>query len=513
MLADSRIIELKREKDECLVINPKTGIWATCTVDEAATLQSVRTQQDLLGVLRSKPGYLGSMAAAILRGLMTLHRQVRIEAPPEVQPRTAYLSLTEECNLRCIYCFARAGQGHSPLPMQEWAKIITDLSDYGVSEVCFTGGEPLTRKDFLRIVEHAGDKQLHLRLITNGTLIDRRIARELARHKVEVTVSLDSYYPEVNNQLRGHHSFQRALQGIIHLCDEGVKLGISAVVNRLTVETIPDLLMLTRALNIPLARITMALFIPMGRGESHRDHECTPEMVRRLRQRLRSEVREWYGTGELASVVQTIKPFPGQIRLWCGGGRSELSIDSRGDLYPCRLLHLPTLKAGNVLREDLVSLVPAVQSKMDQMIQSVNEREECKECPIRYVCGGGCRAGHYAYSGHPNKNSETWCRILRDEFIYILWQKRDWLTDGIYTFDDAKPVTLFRPSEGTCWQVSQGGLVQLIKLPEVKVVQLDETGTRLWFHLVSGNGRHKVKENDFAGFVNQLAEKGFVEVG
>jgi cyclic pyranopterin phosphate synthase len=113
------------------------------------------------------------------------------------------VSLTDRCNLRCTYCMPPEG-----LPWLPGAELLTDdevgrlieiaVTRLGVTEIRFTGGEPLLRPGLADIVARAA--ALHprpsLSLTTNGIGLDRKAATLRAAGLDRVNVSLDTLSPD-----------------------------------------------------------------------------------------------------------------------------------------------------------------------------------------------------------------------------------------------------------------------------------------------------------------------------
>ncbi|OGR94666.1 MAG: cyclic pyranopterin phosphate synthase MoaA [Elusimicrobia bacterium RBG_16_66_12] len=108
------------------------------------------------------------------------------------------LSVTDRCNLRCVYCLPAQGASFSPredvLSPAEIERLARVFAGAGISNVRLTGGEPLVRPDIVEVVERLarvpgiGD----LSLSTNGVLLGA-LARPLARAGLRrVNISLDS---------------------------------------------------------------------------------------------------------------------------------------------------------------------------------------------------------------------------------------------------------------------------------------------------------------------------------
>src|SRR3954466_12191344 len=93
------------------------------------------------------------------------------------------VSLTDKCNLRCTYCMPAEGldwlPGQELLTDAELLRLITiAVERLGITEVRFTGGEPLLRKGILRLVESVGrlEPRPDMSLTTNGIGFARRAA-------------------------------------------------------------------------------------------------------------------------------------------------------------------------------------------------------------------------------------------------------------------------------------------------------------------------------------------------
>ncbi len=96
------------------------------------------------------------------------------------------VSLTDKCNLRCIYCMPAEGVEWLPsqhiLTAEEITKIISILCDLGIKEVRLTGGEPLLRPDIIEIISSISklENAPEISLTTNGIRL-ASIANDLVK--------------------------------------------------------------------------------------------------------------------------------------------------------------------------------------------------------------------------------------------------------------------------------------------------------------------------------------------
>ncbi|BFV56675.1 GTP 3',8-cyclase MoaA [Kitasatospora sp. CMC57] len=131
------------------------------------------------------------------------------------------VSLTDRCNLRCTYCMPEEGLqwlGKSELLSDEEIVRLVSIAvtDLGVTEVRFTGGEPLLRPGLVSIVAACAElaPRPELSLTTNGIGLARTAAALKAAGLDRVNVSLDTLDPDVFFTLTRRHRHQDVLAGL-----------------------------------------------------------------------------------------------------------------------------------------------------------------------------------------------------------------------------------------------------------------------------------------------------------
>jgi cyclic pyranopterin phosphate synthase len=112
--------------------------------------------------------------------------------------RNLRLSVTDRCNLRCLYCMPEADYVWLPredvLHFEEIARLVEVFLSLGVDKVRLTGGEPLLRRDLAALVGMVAGKPglADLALTTNGILLEDQIDGLAAAGLRRITVSLDT---------------------------------------------------------------------------------------------------------------------------------------------------------------------------------------------------------------------------------------------------------------------------------------------------------------------------------
>jgi cyclic pyranopterin phosphate synthase len=150
------------------------------------------------------------------------------------------LSVTDRCDLRCVYCMAEDMTflpRNQVLTLEEIARLGKCFSELGVTKLRITGGEPLVRRNILWLFERLGALAgiRDLTLTTNGTQL-ARYARDLRSAGVtRVNISLDSLRPERFHAITRLGEIGRTLAGIDAALEAGfqrVKLNSVILKNR-----------------------------------------------------------------------------------------------------------------------------------------------------------------------------------------------------------------------------------------------------------------------------------------
>jgi len=130
------------------------------------------------------------------------------------------ISITDRCNLRCIYCIPQKGVNWQPreeiLSFEEIIRIVRILSLSGIKKLRITGGEPLVRKGLINFISELsripGIEEISL--TTNGVLLPS-MAEELRKSNLSsLNISLDTLKREKFERITGKDAFQQVIQGI-----------------------------------------------------------------------------------------------------------------------------------------------------------------------------------------------------------------------------------------------------------------------------------------------------------
>lgn len=155
------------------------------------------------------------------------------------------ISITEKCNLRCLYCMPEEGVPQSPPPDLLTTPEIYLLSSVfvaqGVTKIRLTGGEPTVRRDILPLMHQIGSLRSQglreLCLTTNGISLFRKLDSMVEAGLTGVNLSLDTLDPfqfQIMTRRKGFDAVMKSIDRILEMnkLGAGIKLKINCVVMR-----------------------------------------------------------------------------------------------------------------------------------------------------------------------------------------------------------------------------------------------------------------------------------------
>ncbi len=150
------------------------------------------------------------------------------------------VSLTDRCNLRCSYCMPPEGLDWLPAPEvltgDELVRLLRiGVTELGIREVRFTGGEPLLRRALVPIIAATASlaPRPEISLTTNGIGLDRRAGALRDAGLDRLNVSLDTLSPEVFKKLTHRDRLPDVLSGLAAAAAAGLTpVKVNAVLMR-----------------------------------------------------------------------------------------------------------------------------------------------------------------------------------------------------------------------------------------------------------------------------------------
>ncbi|HEY2836405.1 MAG TPA: GTP 3',8-cyclase MoaA [Rhizomicrobium sp.] len=256
------------------------------------------------------------------------------------------VSVTDRCDFRCVYCMS---EHMSFLPkaeilsLEELERLTLAFVDKGVERLRITGGEPLVRKNVMRLFERLGARIGHglkeVTLTTNGSQL-ATYARALHDAGVRrVNVSLDTRDPELFRRVTRWGDLSKVMAGIEAAAKAGLAVKINAVALKgLNQDEIPELMRWSHAQGFGF---TLIETMPMGEVDEDRSDRYLPlSLVRAELERNFSLTPSTYRTGGPAryfDVAETggrlglITPLTHNFCESC----NRVRLTCTGTLYMC----------------------------------------------------------------------------------------------------------------------------------------------------------------------------------
>jgi radical SAM protein with 4Fe4S-binding SPASM domain len=311
-------------------------------------------------------------------------------------PVLSELAVTYKCNLRCQFCYAGCNCTTSPtgsdevLSIDEFKAIIDKIYlEAQVPSISFTGGEPSLYKGLPQLVAHAKSHGMRVNLITNGTMVTEKLARELVDSGLDsVQVSLEGVSPAVHNelvQIKG--AYGRTRRAIEYFKALGIHVHTNTTITQLNLNECRLMPSFVKK-ELGLDKFSMNLLIPTGSGIIY-DHLVVgyAEIGSHLQQIIEESQKAgvefmWYSPVPMC-MFNTITNGLGN--KGCSACDGLLSVAPNGDVLPCASFDDPV---GNLSKAEFRGIWQSTKARMYRDKELAHDR--CKSCEQFHICNGAC---------------------------------------------------------------------------------------------------------------------------
>ena len=183
------------------------------------------------------------------------------------------ISVTENCNLKCIYCIddnILNTYKNDILSDDEIVKIATECASLGIKKIRITGGEPLVRKNIENLIYRLNNiKEIEeIYITTNGVWLNDKIEILKENGLTGVNISLDSLNKDRFKKLTKFDKLKEVLLSIDKALELGLKVKINTViVDDINKDEIIDFVKLTKDKNIDIRFIEL---MPIGAAKKYK---------------------------------------------------------------------------------------------------------------------------------------------------------------------------------------------------------------------------------------------------
>jgi cyclic pyranopterin phosphate synthase len=257
------------------------------------------------------------------------------------------VSVTDRCNLRCVYCYPSGGcdliERKEILRFEEICHIVRLFATCGIRKVRLTGGEPLVRSDIVNLVEKlAGIKEIEeLALTTNGVLFEQMAEglKNAGLHRINI--SIDSTERQSYKDITGFDNLASAMKGINTELDIGlapVKINC-VIIKGLNVSQISPLAQMS--IDLPVA-VRFIEYCPTSRYTKPAGDFVPTCQIRRMIEREHGQLSTITATNrngpalhfKIDNAAGTIGFISGRSSIFCHNC-NRIRLTSDGMIKPC----------------------------------------------------------------------------------------------------------------------------------------------------------------------------------
>ncbi len=311
--------------------------------------------------------------------------------------------LTYGCNLRCAHCLSSSGEvREGELTTVQAKKLIDEWAAMKVFYINVGGGEPMSRPDFVELMDYALDSGIGVKFSTNGTLLDDEHVEWVKRRgeRLDLQISIDGATAATSDPIRGNGSFLRATRAMQRMKDRGVTFKINASVTKQNFEEMDALYALARSYN---AELRLTRLRPSGRGQEIWD-EMRPTAAQN------KVLYSWLLahpdvlTGDSFFHLSAYGEMLDGLNM-CGAGRIVCCVDPLGEVYACPFILDDSFSGGNV-RDGFAHVWKT--SKLFAHLREWQVGGSCQDCNAYASCHGGCMAVKH-FTGVPQDAPDPDC--------------------------------------------------------------------------------------------------------
>lgn len=354
-----------------------------------------------------------------------------------------YLVLTRKCNLKCKYCFIShtfKEKERKVMMTPEiikrgidlWSKHIAYNSIKNIDySIIFYGGEPLINLPTLQIgleyIQKLQNKKelpqnLKKIVITNGILINKKIAKLFKKHNVNVTISIDGPM-KLHNICRvdkkGEGTFKKIKKAVRLLQLEKINPFASVAItpyNIKMIKKIPKLFAKMKIKEFGLNKlIGKTLFSLKPKMDlKNYNKQASQEIINTFLSARNEKIYE-ARLGEKINAFIKKEFYPPDCKAYGG----QIVIQPNGWISNCFASLKYDVKHIKKCNKDFQIGNTSLSKKWKKRLPLYNK--ECLNCEAISICGGGCPWSAEKVKGNPLEKDEAFCNYTKEAFEFIIW--------------------------------------------------------------------------------------------
>jgi len=304
-------------------------------------------------------------------------------------------AITNRCNLKCLHC---RGMAQEELKDEMVLKLAEEIPSLKPRWVIIEGGEPLLRRELFEVIKIIHKNKIKIYLISNGMLLDEKIAQKFADSDVNLMISIDGADKSSYEKIRQGASFEGLKRSVAIATEYNILDSCPVTIGKQNYQQIDKLFEFVKELGYK--KIT---FLGLKPCEDYKKYALNREEYKKIFFSIIERQKEY----EMDVYVDEpfFKPFLKENNSYYSPNHEngiivpEISrcifgdyifIETNGDVKPCTFA---PMVINNVGEKSLTEIWCDMQkSKLLEKIKDLTIREGlCKKCKYLYECGG-CRS-------------------------------------------------------------------------------------------------------------------------
>lgn len=328
----------------------------------------------------------------------------------------AVIELLRNCNFRCKWCFANSGAKKQHMSKDSAFKLIQYFAESGLTQITFSGGEPLLYPHIRDVISLANDYGLIVHMNTNGFLLKKRIAQELKNRGLsQIETNIDSLDPNKHDYIRGKKgSFARAVDALKNGMDVGLNCVMQTVLTKQNENEIFDIFEFGHSLGVQRSRV-WDMTPSKGRAKDNMDAlDLRPtDYIKTLKKltdfAIDKGVKNIESADPLFPLDYPVKTnITGNFCVFSAG--LVINVSPSGEIFFCCTDRHPLY---NIF--DVVDSGDIKEVHKDYLRRSPHSKvipRDCMICNSFNKCKGGC----YTRLKYTDYVGDYWCEQLNEKY-------------------------------------------------------------------------------------------------
>ncbi|MBN1221955.1 MAG: radical SAM protein [Candidatus Aminicenantes bacterium] len=332
-----------------------------------------------------------------------------------------FLDLTNQCNLRCLYCFnnriLELSPSHMELELLE--KVLQSKVTRNAKNWFISGGEPLCYPylyEAFALLRNYGHRP---KIATNGIALTPDVVEKWVSFGVQsVQLSIDTLNPSVFVKLnRGtEKNHRKVIENLRYAVQSPLRVVVSSVLTKPNRDEISDIMRFCHDLgidsytlypNVPAEKTHTELIVPLSQ---------MPELI-----------DTWLGDYETLSSTHVIDmsipcfQFSDIYAKWkdkmdlrlhpCGAGQYNLKITSEGKVSACICQDAPEFIVGDLRFQEIDEIWDSPE--INHFRSLYKNIPECSACKFQSECRGGCRNEAFVFGNRGVLSLDPHCKFFK----------------------------------------------------------------------------------------------------